>query len=221
MAEIYSPPPVFGSIGSGLWLDGSSSHDQDIFGNTDPNDNGITSYAWTYGAAGASGGTGSSFSLSGSALAALFGGAGGSLTVTLTVTDNEGETDTESITLTIGSTGSTLPPVAVITNSSSGAGLSLDGSASEDQDMIGNTGPFDTGITAYAWSGVYQGLTLSGTGPAFDLSASLAALGLQNPVGDLTVTLTVTDNDQETDTEQVTLHFGSSLTPVAAHPARN
>ena len=110
-------------------------------------------------------------------------------TVTLTVTDDEGATDTDDVTITVVEPAGNLPPVAdagpdqtvVDADNSGSAIVTLDGSGSVDLDGT---------IVSWAWSDI----------GAFGGPIGEAALD----VGVHTVTLTVTDDEGATDTDEVT-----------------
>ena len=108
-------------------------------------------------------GSGPTFDLAASLAANNIQNASGDVTVTLMVTDNDNpaETDTTSVTVTLA--GALQPPIAIIADP--GTGTSLDGSESHDQDSVGNTSPTDPGITAYAWSYLYNDMGFTGSGP--------------------------------------------------------
>ncbi|WP_051277325.1 PKD domain-containing protein [Marmoricola sp. URHB0036] len=159
-----------------------------LSGSTSTDDQGISSYAWTFGDT--TTGTGVS---PGHTYAA-----GGTYTVTLTVTDGNGATDTD--TVTVHSTDPVDPPpnqdpVAHITGTTcSGHVCPLSGSTSTD----------DHGITSYAWD---FGDTTTGTGVSPGHTYATADT--------FTVTLTVTDANgaTDTDTAQVTTTDTQSPAP--------
>ncbi|MDJ0807552.1 MAG: PKD domain-containing protein [Gammaproteobacteria bacterium] len=143
-------------------------------GSTDSDGN-IVSYAWDFG----DGTTGSGVSPSHTYASA------GTYNVTLTVTDNDGLTDSAATTATID------PPPAAPTadaggpyTGTAGVALTFDGSGSTDSD--GN-------IVSYAWD-FGDGNTSTEMSPTH----TYATGGLYN------VTLTVTDNDDLTDTASTT-----------------
>ncbi len=113
-------------------------------------------------------------------------------TVTLTVTDDEGATDTDDVIITVVSTGGNLPPIAdagfdqtVVDADNDGSELvRLDGSGSIDLDG-----------TLASWSWSESGAEI-GTGET---------LNSEFEVGVHTVTLTVTDDEGATDTDDVTI----------------
>ncbi len=138
----------------------------------------LVSYDWTEGATSLG---------SGAILAASFGV--GSHTVTLTVTDNDGATDTDDVIITINPQPAQ-PPTAdagpdqtvVDSDGNNFETVTLDGSGSSDG---------DGSIISYDWA---EGATSLGSGETLATSFG---------VGAHTVTLTVTDNDGATDTDDV------------------
>ena len=127
----------------------------------------------------------------------------GSHTIALIVTDDDGETDSDQVTITVNAAPNQ-PPVAnagpnqTITDEDRNgeAMVNLDGSASSDPDGT---------IAAYSWQ--ENNLEIAtGVQPMISLS-----------VGSHTITLVVTDNDGETDSDQiiVTVNEATNQPPVA------
>lgn len=119
----------------------------------------------------------------------------GTYTVVLTVKDNDGATDTDTQNVVV--EGPNQPPVASFTYSCTGLTCNFDGSASDDLDGT---------IISYAWDFGDGG---TGTG--------VTASHIYGSSGTYTVVLTVTDDDNATDTDaqpvtvseaQATMHIG-------------
>jgi len=114
----------------------------------------------------------------------------GEHTITLTVTDNDGATDTDTVVITINPAAQNVPPVAdagepntvVDTNADGNEVVGLDGSGSSDS---------DGSIVSYVWK---EGTTTIAGGETNSVTLS---------VGEHTITLTVTDDDDATDTDTV------------------
>ena len=144
-------------------------------------DGSITSYVWTEG--GNQIATGVSPSVSFSV---------GTHSLTLTVTDNDGATDTDNVVITVNPGASNNPPVAnaganqTVTddNNNGSESVTLNGSGSSDS---------DGSVTSYVWS---EGGNQIATGATPSVSFS---------VGSHNVTLTVTDNDGATDSDNVVI----------------
>lgn len=114
----------------------------------------------------------------------------GTHAISLTVTDEDGATDTDQVAVTVLGQGGNQPPTAdagldqtvVDTDGSGDELVTLDGTASTDP---------DGSISTYEWS---DGVSLMGTGPTPQVVL---------PVGSHTLTLTVTDDQGTTDSDQV------------------
>ena len=191
--EITNAPPVAeagvnqvvaqaSQSGSVVTLDGSSSTD---ISSTNPpdNNNDITQYTWSQD--GLTLGTGQS-------LAYEF--AVGTHVVMLTVVDSHGASNTDTVQINVVADDN---PVAVagadqthIQTSSDGYNVTLDGSNSVDASST-NAPDYDDDIVSYQWT--VEGVEI-GTGPTLDHVFAL---------GTYTVTLTVTDSIDNTDTDDV------------------
>ncbi len=157
-------------------------------------DGNITNYEWKIGSSTYSGKTHSiSFDTNGTKI------------ITLTVTDNDNLTNSTQITLDI-KPRVTIAPVAIISNLNNktfleGEEITLNGSLSSDQDGE---------IVEYTWqigSSTYSGKTETIT---FDTN------------GTKTITLTVADNDNLTNSTEATIHIQSPITtPVAIITTQN
>jgi len=155
-------------------------------GSTD-SDGTIVSYAWNFG----DGGTGS-----GPTPTHVYASEG-TYTVSLVVTDNDGASDTAQTNATIDS--ALVPPVADANGPYSGTvddPVQFDGSGSSDADGT---------IDSYAWD-FGDGSTGTGVNPTHAYSTT----------GTFSVSLTVTDNDGLTSTDNTTATIGiGDLPPVA------
>ncbi|HYF14069.1 MAG TPA: PKD domain-containing protein [Phycisphaerales bacterium] len=164
---------------------GSESVTLTAVGTTDP-DGTVADYAWSEGVTPLGNGL---------TLEASFGI--GVHTVTLTATDNDGGTHTDTVQVTVNPFVPNTPPNAdagpdqsvTDADNSGDEMVTLDGSASNDPDGT---------ITAWEWT---EGLVQLGTGQS--ISALL-------PVGEHTITLTVTDDDGGQDTDTVVVTVGGA-----------
>ena len=122
-------------------------------------------------------------------------------TVTLTVTDDDGGTDTDDVVITV--TAGNQSPVA---NAGPDQPSVTDGDASGDaQVTLDGTGSTDPDGTVVSWDWTAPGVTIpSGATPVATF-----------PVGVHTVTLTVTDDDGATDTDDVVITVLANQDPVA------
>ncbi|MEC3905735.1 PKD domain-containing protein [Tamlana sp. 2201CG12-4] len=158
-------------------LNGASSSDPD----------GSITYSWAISGQSAATGVSPTVSL-----------AVGSHTITLTVTDNDGATSTDTVTITVdaGSVANTAPVananVDQINNTAVRDGSDDDGSADVVFDGTGSTDSDGT-IASYSWDVPGVG-TYTGANPTVSV-----------PVGNYTVTLTVTDDDGATHTDTMDL----------------
>jgi PKD repeat protein len=159
-------------------------------GSADP-DGSIVTYAWDFG----DGGTGTGVSPSHTYVVA------GSYAVSLTVTDDDGLSDTAATTANIAETPME-PPVADPNGPYSGtpgSAVVFDGSGSVDP---------DGSIVAYDWD-----FGDGGTGTGVSPSHTYAAAGVY------TVSLTVTDDDGQTDTAATTANIAETpMEPPVADP---
>jgi len=131
-------------------------------------------------------------------------------TIDLTVTDDDSATGTDSAVITINAGATNIPPVAdagpdqgvIDTNADGNEVVTLDGTGSSDSDGT---------ISSYVWK---EGATqlATGSGPNVTLA-----------VGEHTITLTVTDDDSATDTDDVviTVYSDDSLTSTTAFQNRS
>ncbi|RKR72934.1 beta strand repeat-containing protein [Frondihabitans australicus] len=138
-------------------------------GSSDP-DGTVASYAWNFG----DGSTGT-----GSTVNHTYASAG-TYSVKLTVTDNQGATGTATSSVTVVAPHVNQPPSAVITASTTGLKVSVDGTGSSDPDGT---------VASYAWN-FGDGSTATGSTSSHTYLAG----------GTYTVTLTVTDNSGATGT---------------------
>ncbi len=198
------------SFGSDLTVDGNPSYDQDQMGQS------ISAYDWDLNGDGIFEASGASQTIPWADMLAQTGTTGSPYSATLRVTDNEGQTATQSF-----STDLLLPPVAVITvpvpmaieDQSAeasyspipppfmlafGSTLSLDGSTSHDIDQAGPT------TVSYRWDlngDGYFGGPLDSIEPSIGLSWD-DIINRGGTAGDsYSVTLEVTDNEGQPDTE--------------------
>jgi len=161
----------------------------DASASSDP-DGSIVSYAWTFGDGGTSNVGPSDWYPYRSP---------GIYTVTLTVTDNDGRTDSTSRTIQVGTTN--LPPTAAFsfspTNPAVNGWVNFDGSASSDP---------DGSIVSYAWTFGDGGTSSAGPTEWHPYRAP----------GTYVVTLTVQDDNGETDSTSHTIVIGTTnQAPVA------
>ena len=128
------------------------------------------------------------------------------LTFRLTVTDDDGATDTDDVSITVAPAPVNKPPVADAgddENVTSGDSVSLIGNASSDPDGL---------IAAYAWRQT-AGTTVVLSG-ASSATATFTAPTVQAKTV-LTFRLTVTDDDNATDTDDVSI----TVSPAPANKA--
>jgi len=157
------------NLGDSVTLDASGSSD---------NDGNIVSYLWTEGSA----------TLSTSQNFVLTSLSAGTHTITLTVTDNQGATDTDTMTITVNT-----PPIANAGHDQNvllGEEVTLDGSASSDDDL---------NSMRYTWT---QGGNTIATGISPTVTFSTA--------GTYTVTLTVTDKHGLTSSDDVVIRVNTA-----------
>ncbi len=121
--------------------------------------------------------------------------ANGTYTATLTVTDNQGGTDTDTATVTIGSGGGNQPPVAEANGPYSGpaGGRGIQFSSAGSMDPDGS-------IVSYSWN----------FGDGSPPSAQANPRHIYKAPGTYTATLTVTDDQGETDMDTATVMVGGS-----------
>ena len=149
----------------------------------------IASYEWK---------DGSTVLGTGVSITASFDVAGSPHTVTLTVTDNDGLTDTDDVIVTVN------PPQSPTANAGPDQTLSdNDGNGWEDVTLDGSD-PGGT-IASYEWK---EGTTVLGT--TASITASFDVAGSPH-----TVTLTVTDTNGLTDTDDVIVTVNPNQSPTA------
>lgn len=170
-------------------LNGTSSTDTD---------GSISKYAWTK----SSGPSGGSIASASSATTAVTGLAQGSYIFKLTVTDDDGATDTDDVTVTVGSSASNnAPPVA---NAGSDQTITLPTSTVTLNG--GNSTDANGTITKWAWTRV------SGSSSATISNASSVSTAVTGLVqGSYTFRLTVTDDNQATSTDDVTVTVNATV----------
>jgi len=128
--------------------------------------------------------------------------------ITLTVTDSTGAQDSESVTITIGNA----PPTAEITSPTDGASFAF-----KETITFKGTGMDDEDGTLPAESLVW---TSSSSSEPIGQGVSLAVKDL--PTGSHTITLTVTDSEGATATDQIVVVVGNTTpVPVIGSPANN
>ncbi len=185
-----SPTANAGADQTVLDTDDSGSESVTLDGSVSSDGDGsIASYAWTENGNEVATGVNPTIAL-----------AVGSHTIILTVTDDDGATDSDNVTITINAPANQSPVANAGVNqtvtdadNSGSENVALDGSASSDG---------DGSIASYAWR--ENGAQIAtGVNPTVSLS-----------VGTHTVTLTVTDDDGATGTDEVTVIVNPS-TPVA------
>ena len=158
-------------------------------GSSDP-DGSITAYAWDFGDTVLGAGATPTHTYSDE----------GTYTVALTVTDNDGQTNTGTTTATISPAGSNLPPVANANGPYSGTeGVAVQFSSSGSMDQDGM-------LTAYSWD--------FGDGGSSTAENPMHTYAL---AGTYTVTLTVTDDAGDSDTDSTTATI--EVPPVNSPPA--
>jgi alpha-tubulin suppressor-like RCC1 family protein/chitodextrinase len=142
----------------------------------------VVSYAWTFGDTGTSTASKPSHSFA----------SAGDQTVTLTVTDDDGDTDQVQATVSVTDDPPppNNPPVAVIMDSCQALTCSFDGTGSTDSDGL---------VVSYAWT-FDDGGTSAISKPAHTFTTP----------GDHDVTLTVTDDDGDTDVAMATVSLTSA-----------
>jgi PKD repeat protein/protocatechuate 3,4-dioxygenase beta subunit len=118
----------------------------------------------------------------------------GEFVVTLTVTDAEGQTDIDTVTVRVAASNEApLADAGIDQTASAGGTVTFDGAGSTD----------DVEVTNYTWTFTYDGstVTLYGAAPTFVFDVA----------GTYTVTLTVTDADDlsDTDTVEITVQESS------------
>jgi surface protein len=149
----------------------------------------ISSYSWAEGATVLS--TSSSFSKSDFSV--------GTHNITLTVTDDDGATSTDDVIVTVNAAANVIPVANAGADQTvtQGSTVTLDGNASSDS---------DGSIVSYSWA---EGSTVLSTNSSFSKS--------DFSVGTHTITLTVTDDDGATSTDDVivTVNAAANVIPVA------
>src|SRR5690606_5267419 len=118
--------------------------------------------------------------------------------VTLTVTDDDGATDTTTAPVTVAEPTGGEPPVAAFTAATDGLGVDLDATTSSHPDGT---------IASYDWA-FGDGAVGSGATPAHGPAAG----------GTYPVTLTVTDDDGQTDSVTVPVTVWGPAAPTPAPP---
>ena len=192
VAVIKGTKPV--PNGGTLSLNGLDSYDQDQAGAS------IVAYKWDLDGDGAYDDSSSaSLTIPWTTILAYGGVAGANYTVNLQVTDNEGQKDTETFVTPLGA-GTLQPPVAVIRGTTSvphGSALSLDGTASYDQDQSGAS------ITAHKWDLDNDGQYDDSTSPIMSIHWDSIITNGGVAGTNYTVKLQVTDNEgvKDKDTE--------------------
>ncbi|MBF0377709.1 MAG: PKD domain-containing protein [Desulfamplus sp.] len=128
--------------------------------------------------------------------------------ITLTATDSSGAKNTAKVTITVGNA----PPTATITAPTDGASfkfgetITLKGTGTDDED---GTLP----AASLIW-------TSSSSSEPLGSGTSLPVKGL--PSGTHTITLTVTDSEEATDSKQIVITIGNTTpVPVITSPANN
>lgn len=169
--------------------DGNGSQTVTLNGSASTDDLGISSYVWTEGSTEIATGAQPDVNLT-----------VGVHTIVLTVTDADGASDTDQVTITVNEQPNQAPtanagPDQTITdeNGDNAADVTLNGSGSSDE---------DGSIASYAWSWSGGG-SASGVNPQVTL-----------PIGNTTITLTVTDDGGKTDTDQVRITVNEPEDPV-------
>ncbi|MGD1893259.1 MAG: PKD domain-containing protein, partial [Cyclobacteriaceae bacterium] len=170
--------------------DGSETVSLDGSGASDT-DGSIASYAWSWPGGGSASGESPEVALP-----------VGETIITLTVTDEDGETDTDEVKVTVNEKPNQAP------TANAGADQTLtdeDGNGTEAVTLDGSGSSDDIGITDYIWI-ENNAIIANGTNPSVELT-----------VGEHIIELTVTDEQGESDTDevQITINARPNQAPVA------
>ena len=189
-----SPTANAGADQTVLDADNSGSEEVTLDGSASTDSDGnIVNYVWTE--------NGSEIA---TGVSPVFDFAVGSHTITLTVTDDDGATGNDEVIVVVNSPANQSPTAnagadqtVVDTDGSGSEEITLDGSASTDTDGT---------IVTYAW-------TQDGTQIATGVNPTITL-----PTGNQNITLTVTDDNGATDTDEVTITIN---TPANESPVAN